>query len=234
MQQFAPFDVIVGLSNEMSHALDHLPDAEWKRLALASRNLELPLTELGDIRLPSQISLRLAALLSDRLSRDDGLQIYKQYLVSYTGDDRYVLQKCADLAFRGLWQVEIQQESLQIIENAYKKGVCPVLSHSRLREEPMPIEAARRICSEPMHYPLSILGAAEPVLTGEAGSRLIPVGRSCQERCMVRGLTPFDNKVEAAGNQVSAIVTSESAYRRLTPHGTLSIHLSEGGEGFSP
>jgi hypothetical protein len=44
------------------------------------------------------------------------------------------------------------------------------------KENEISIDAAYSICSSPTDYPLSLIAAAEAVLTTQAGSRSIPVG----------------------------------------------------------
>ena len=179
MQQFSPIELIFTLSGEVSSALDRLPDSAWHRLARASSNLEVPIKNIGSVGLPSSASPRLAALLIDRFSPDEGLLIYERFLVGYNGSDRSVLQKCADLAFRGLRNPEMREESLQIISNVYKQDICPQVAHRHLhleKENEIPTDVAYKICSSPTDYPLSLIAAAETVLTTQAGSRSIPVG----------------------------------------------------------
>jgi hypothetical protein len=115
MQQFMPLEPMLALSEEISGALDRLSDSAWHQLARAISSLEVPTRSLGGLGLPPYKSPRMAALLIDRLSRNDGLLIYEQYLANYNGKDRYVLQKCSDLAFRALWKKDMQDQSIQVI-----------------------------------------------------------------------------------------------------------------------
>ena len=182
MQRFTPIEVILTLSREISDVLDCLANSPWDQLARASSNLEIPTGSLGSVDLPSSTSPRLAALLIDRLSPDECLVIYERYLSRYNGSDRPVLQKCADLAFRSLWKPEMWKQSLQAISNIYKQDICPqeVPRHVHRvhmeKENTIPIDAAYSICSNPADYPLSLIAAAETVLTTQAGSRSTLVG----------------------------------------------------------
>jgi hypothetical protein len=71
------------------------------------------------------------------------------------------------------------KQSLQVISNIYKHDICPQEVPRRVhveKENAIPIDAAYRICSNPADYPLSLIAAAETVLTTQAGSRSTPVG----------------------------------------------------------
>jgi hypothetical protein len=179
MQQFSPIELLFTLSGAISSALDCLRDSAWHQLARASSTLDVPTRSLGGADLPSSTSPRLAALLVDQFSPDEGLLIYQRYLIEYNGSDTSVLQKCADLAVRGLWRPEMRSQSLQIISNVYKQDICPRGAYRPLhleKENAIPIDAAYSICANPNDYPLSLIANAESALTTQAGSQLTPVG----------------------------------------------------------
>jgi hypothetical protein len=180
MHQFAPMDLILSLSDEISGALDRLPALAWHQLARACSALEAPIISVGTLGFPSSTSPRLAALLVDRLSPDDGMVIYERYLAGYNANDTSVLQKCANLALQGLCKPGMRAQSLQVVSNIYNQDICPRISPRHLhleKEDRMPIDAARSVCSNPMDFPLSLIAKAETVLTTQAGSQSIPVGQ---------------------------------------------------------
>jgi hypothetical protein len=72
----------------------------------------------------------------------------------------------------------MQEQSLQVISNVYRQDISPQFQrhlHPE-KENTIPIDAAYTICNNPAEYPLSLITAAETVLTAQAGSQSIPVG----------------------------------------------------------
>ena len=179
IEQFASIETIITIAEDISVVLDGLPDRSWHQLARACSTLQLSTRSLENIDLRSSISPRLATLLVDLLSPDECLLILKRYLLSYNGRDPSVLQKCADLSFEGLWDSELQEQSLKIISNVYKEDICPRVFRHHVhpeKERELPVDIAHRICSSPMDYPLSLIANAESALRTRVGFQLVPVG----------------------------------------------------------
>ena len=180
-----PIPTVLMLCRDISTALDSLPDTNWSDLAAAGTyplfhygmRGSPPKPNVASTDLPSAMSPRLACLLIYRLAPEAGRTIYDRYLAKYKGDDPSILATCIQVVIgQASVEVEAWAKALPIIAYAYKRNVMMPRSPTRPGYV-IPIPEARRICANPIDYPLSLIADAEAVLAAQTGSEAIPVGK---------------------------------------------------------
>jgi hypothetical protein len=180
-----PVHTVLTLSMDISTALDSLPDIRWRELAAAGadpffhhvmRSSSLK-PNVASADLPSAMSPRLACLLIHRLAPEAARTIYDRYLASYKDDDPLILASCIQVVIeQASVEAEAWAKAVPIIAYAYKRNVMIPRSPTRPRYV-IPMPEARRICANPIDYPLSLIADAEAVVAAQTGSEVIPVGK---------------------------------------------------------
>jgi hypothetical protein len=175
---YVSVDKIIALGEDISAALDALPEPVWRDLTASWGVLsglvggEGPFLAKG--KLPSAMSSRLAAFLIARVGPYAGRHVYTRFLSDYRGTDRSVLTACVNAVMdRAVRRQDEWRTALPIIAYAYESNVY---SGADIEDNNVPEVVARQVCSDPDRYPLSMVRLAEGALTAIASANVVPLG----------------------------------------------------------
>jgi len=168
--------------------LEKLASAEWHRLFLAAqrctslaRSKEEYMEKLDGEKLPSNMGLRLAAVLSGRLDPSNSQIVYQTYVKDRVTEDSVVLEfvqrEALDIQNFGTpsWA-----PNLDLVQHCYGLGVVfepSAFRRHRSHREPsmMSVDIAEQVLRSPDRFPGFLVTAAEERCRNEVASKVTPV-----------------------------------------------------------
>ena len=137
--------------------------------------------KLDNDKLPSDMSLRSAAVLSGMVDPPDSQVVYQRYIKDRTTEDLIVLEfvqrEALDIKNFG---TESWAPDLDLVQHCYKLGVAfepPAFRRHRSHREPsmMSLDIAERVLLNPAHFPGFLVTAAEERCRNDVSSKVTPV-----------------------------------------------------------
>jgi len=174
---------LVKLSNEINVIVESLPQPAWNRLLVLVRiSLNLPLYNGSGLELPPKnAGARLLSIWCRRTDLAKRVRVFRDRLLDYDGNDPTVLSFCQSTALEALDLKAVEwTDVLEIFSRSYLLGVAsgePRRNNivSRLKSD-LPLEIAKKICSDPDVYPSFLISWAEEAFGKHVTERIVPVG----------------------------------------------------------
>ena len=179
---------IENLATELDRHIVCLEDSEWRRLYSSLRmavdvNSERPWIKPLGIRvsaLPSSLSARIVALLSERCTTGVIDKLHKRYLTGYSGGDAIVISLCADVQIRRALKDKTKwSQAVTGVRSSYGQGVSTNRDLYRLRSRrpALPDSVAKEVVTQPLEFPAVLVRVAEERCRQLDAKRISPVSR---------------------------------------------------------
>ncbi len=133
--------------------------------------------------LPSLLSERTAALLTQRCTPETANELYEQYLTVYKGDDPIIVSLCADVqVMRAFGDETMWPQAIESLKLSHSLGAPTSSLFLQLRQpvEPdltLPDTVAREVVDQPLDFPAAMVRVAEARCRQLDAGRIMPVGR---------------------------------------------------------
>ena len=181
--------VLLANADLLDTVLEKLPPKEWLRLfwtaqrcASMARPHEERRESIDADKLPNDMRLRLAAVLSSKLEPHDSRIIYGKYIKDQETEDTVIV----DLVQREALDVKnfgtaSWAPNLELVQHCYELGVVfepPAFRRNRNQGEPgmMALDIANAILRSPGRFPGFLVTAAEERCRNDVASKVTPVG----------------------------------------------------------
>jgi hypothetical protein len=165
-------------SREFEDLMTTLTAARWCTEAPERKPLSLEPDAL-----PSDSSARFVSAVAGRLSFQRVTGMVDKFIWDYSGDDPSVLQFMFNMGFATATQDEHAWDRyVAAVRDAYAR--CPHAEtwdaspslERRARENPLPLEVARRVVGDASAFPLALVGVSEEACRTDVAKRILPVG----------------------------------------------------------
>ena len=168
--------------------LSNLGISEWHslhsslRMAMSVNSVRSWIKPLG-IRvslLPSSLSVRTTALLSERCTQLNADELYERYLTDYKGVDPIVSALRADVELRHAFGDETKwSQAIESLRSSYSLGTSTSRAFFRYlrRRPPLPDKVAREVVDRPLEFPSSLVRLAAARCRQLDATKIMPVGR---------------------------------------------------------
>lgn len=165
--------VILALADEIALRLEKLGHPQWDqlfgRLERASKTEKANVDELLFEGLAKcKPRLRVAVVL--RHAGEAAASLVSATFRTYRGNDRNILKVCLNV--RGMEAARVASKwraFLPLIRHSYQQDVTGFMSFSASDAIEMPTAVAEEICANSLEYPLTLVEAAQSLLTKTAG-----------------------------------------------------------------
>ena len=130
--------------------------------------------------LPSSLSVRTVALLSERCRQPNVDELYERYLTDYKDVDPIVSALRADIELRYALGDETKwSQAIESLRSSYRLGAPTsraLFRYLRLRT-PLPDKVAREVVDRPLEFPSTLVRLAEARCRQLDATKIMPVGR---------------------------------------------------------
>ena len=130
--------------------------------------------------LPPSLSVRTAALLTERCTRTKSDELYERYLADYKGDDLVVVSLRTDVQVRRALKDETKwSQAIEGLRSSHDLGAPTrrVLFQHLRRNLTLPDTVAREVVGQPLEFPAALVRVAEANCRQLDAERILPVGR---------------------------------------------------------
>ena len=181
---------IVNLAEMVDELLVGLKPSEWRSLHASLRtaiqfNSDRTWIKTLGIRveeLPTSLSVRAVALLSERSNNATRQRLYQRYLVDYIGDDLIVSALRANMEVMNAFRDDTKwPNTIESLKRRYRLDALTidgfVRYHHHGHRPVLPDAIAKDVVNNPLDFPANFVRAAESRCRELSTNQILPVGR---------------------------------------------------------